>query len=44
MWSRVGGVAISRFDRYYFWTVQKVLKNVKKYKKSAKMLKSTKSA
>ena len=22
MWSRVRGVAISKFDRYYFWTVQ----------------------
>ena len=21
MWSRVGGVAISKFDRYHFWTV-----------------------
>ena len=21
MWSRVGGVPISKFDRYYFWTV-----------------------
>ena len=22
MWSRVGGVAIAKFDRYYFWTVK----------------------
>ena len=22
MWSRVRGVAISKFDRYYFWTVK----------------------
>ena len=21
-WERVGGVAISKFDRYYFWTVR----------------------
>ena len=24
MWERVGGVAISKFDRYYLWTVSKL--------------------
>ena len=27
MWSRVGGVVILKFHRYYFWTVDNILRN-----------------